>query len=747
LTSIQGPSPKLKHPTRLNRITQSVVDPSTLFHRTSPTSRSRPSFLNSNRIIPPLVYQTCISALQELDGVECSWADGEGDPFCVALAVQEGGDALVTGQDSDYVVLYATGYAGYVPLDSMIWSGTIPSFTPDSGSIYSTSTSSGLANSDEHSDSGFQKVVSKSRRRRNPKTDSLPQQATLSKGIIPPPNYDTLTFRVYSPSSIAQHLQVPPRLLPLLGSIVGNDFTSQTMSSKLFDPRLSPSQRITHTANVLRAILNPPKPSLKKRFAKANESVLGLINTLISELSLQMLGANEQSKYVSSIVDAILQYIVQEPQPLGPFSSIPHPRLLSPQHQETQSLYLQAYRSGKLSTKLMDVIITHSAWPVHFLEDPDSESCTRMIGGKAREWIYAVLSDRIVRFGVGEDEENGVSEEEEELIDEDEDELIDVVEYDSEEEDVLPKSREELPDDPLAGLRSVLAKLRLQDSPPTSVAAPLVDEVLASEPLDTIAEEPASDSSGQQIDSGPRYIQEAVRRGLRCVSLPVQITPLSSLYPAFSSEDEDEARLPIQLHPFETRIDVFLHALGCDTEGVRDMPHEWALVIISLRWAVKCCFEGKKDQRGRWTRTEARAFIRSCCADAGALQPPTEISTRSVQLTAQILASMEACELLSQALLLTDQFHCPSRKFTGSLFHAYLSEVERGTFNETECDDIEIFLWEAVEDGMDDYWGENRGKKGKKERKRARLLEVAASSKGSVNGARSNSRFGVLETE
>ena len=95
-----GPYPSLKHKTQIARAHQSIIQPSILFFRTSPTSRSTARFMRENAILPPMCYTTALTALQDLgDQVEIHVADEEGDPYMVELAARVGG--YVLGQDSD----------------------------------------------------------------------------------------------------------------------------------------------------------------------------------------------------------------------------------------------------------------------------------------------------------------------------------------------------------------------------------------------------------------------------------------------------------------------------------------------------------------------------------------------------------------------------------------------------------------------------------------------------------------------
>ncbi|KAI0799969.1 hypothetical protein C8Q74DRAFT_1313806 [Fomes fomentarius] len=292
-----GPYPALKFPTLVSRITENTIRAGLLFFRTSAQGRAAPRFLRETAMLPPLAYSVCVDTLVGLaaelsspssdarpavgEDVErdSSWkeggggkgplyvhfADEEGDPYAVALAGRLG--AYVAGRDSDFVVLNAEGYKGYVPLDEMLWTLTLPSLFPspsaratslgqwdEESSVYSAS----VAGDDD--EDGFQTVRKgkgrgKRKAGRQAGADQLPHQSQnvkAGKGILPPSALSdsdpapaegehgqgqlALTFAVYDPSTIAAHLGIPISLLPLLGAFLGNDFTGSPASDDSAPP-------------------------------------------------------------------------------------------------------------------------------------------------------------------------------------------------------------------------------------------------------------------------------------------------------------------------------------------------------------------------------------------------------------------------------------------------------------------------------------------------------------------------------
>lgn len=180
-----GACPPLKFSTLSSRLSQSHIQPSLLFFRTSPTSRGTSRFLNETRIIPPLSYPTCVKALEQIrqttDALEIHFADEEGDPYAVELAGRVGG--YVVGNDSDFVVLNCDGYRGYIPLEELTWH------------------SSATATSVEEDDDGDFQTVRKSKATKRPTNDP-----SVGRGIIPPETDDSSVPAMSTIQILWQHI-------------------------------------------------------------------------------------------------------------------------------------------------------------------------------------------------------------------------------------------------------------------------------------------------------------------------------------------------------------------------------------------------------------------------------------------------------------------------------------------------------------------------------------------------------------
>lgn len=695
-----GAHPELKFPTIISRLSESHVRPSLLFFRTSPAARATSRSLHETCIIPPLLYETCINALENLrstnDALELHFADEEGDPYAVELAGRVGG--YVVGNDSDFVILHTEGYLGYIPLAEMTWQASglddIPTL--------------------EDEDAEFQTVRKKSKRR---PTNS----STAGKGLLPPDTDEELilSFITYNPVTLADHFKLPVTLLPLLGAFVGNDYSKQTEShrrniqSLFFDKKLSSSQRIDHTAAVMRAVLSPATP--KRKSAHPVGSPMDLIDRTVTALLSRLtnaLGSGEIDSIIEKVVEATLRYALLKysgdiPGKDGLWRSgicALHPpescRILPmfsqkviTQHQDSgqedaslfaiREKYLQSYRSGLFSPKNMDVLSTGTFWPRLFLENPDLETVGRSIGRPIHIWVYAILNDAV---GLPDDIDDE---------DEDEDELIDVVESDGEGTDGA---------DYLAPLKGELRRLHTSE-----------DE--ATEPPAFIA------SSGRPNRSRPAVVTEYLRRGVRIAEELVEVVPLHDLLPGISlSSFASIDAPPLLLRSQDDRLTVFLRAVDCDIPSIRGLSSQHLVPVLAVRWIARTLSRraqetgSKEHAKEKWTMNEARCFLASfawsTARESDNQREPPPIVDRHVQLMAQYLMALETISQLSEVLLLTERAPSTAHLFSGKLCHEFLTQT-----HPLEDAVISSSLWAVATEGLSDDYQEERPKKAKKTKK------------------------------
>lgn len=737
-TYLAGPYPEIKFSTIISRVNRSTIQPSHLFFRTSAASRSAPRFLRESAMLPPGMYNACVQTLHKIarsippsQVLEVHFADEEGDPFAVELAARLGG--YVVGKDSDFVVLNADGYQGYIPLDLMVWT-TLSGEDEDMG---------------EAEDDGFQTVVkSKSKKK------AAFSRGGASRGIIPPDDAEGLQLSVitYSPTSLAQHLQLPLSLLPLLGALVGNDFTGErdpsyaTTSQQtnlqwlFFEKSLTLSQRIIRVAATLRTILNAalaPASGGKKQ-KHAVHSVMELIERAVNALivrNMDTLASGERERVVERVVEATLQYAIPRYEgalagadslwadatcALHDAESCPLLRCFDPGAEDAQredegearrqtrervaALYVAAYRAGQLDPHVLDVLHSGTFWYRLFLENPDLESVSRSIGRPLQMWVYALMDDAIglrARQEV-EDPEPELDLEPAEDVESDQDELIDVVEESEDEEG-----------DPLAPLRGALQQLGGSEEGT----------------LDGQASEDLAAKDRSKRKSAVKIVEEYVRRGTRLAAEEVLVPSLSALVSIASSTatDSDASEdTAVQLRPLQERMIFLLRALQSDYPLIRSLPSEQRTAALVLRWVVHQLHSRAQDHPGdksrekeRWTKQEARAFLAAFSfstpsTDEAEPSEPVPILDRNVQLVAQASVTLDSVIRLSQLLLLADELSSPLLRFSGRRFHAYLTGSQA-----IPADGVPDRLWHACVEGLDHAFGEPPGKKKKKDKREA----------------------------
>lgn len=728
-----GPFPPLKFGTVISRMRDNVVRRSELFFRTSAPARSHRRFLNENRILPPLVCLTSIEALKELakEGlpIELYFADEEGDPYSVELAGKLNG--YVTGTDSDFVILNAEGYKGYIPMDDFLWD---------------TSALGDLAPQPEPEPvDDFQPIKRKKGKK----------HFEVSHGIIPPVedvSKISLTCIVVSPADLSSHLELPIPLLPLLGALVGNDFSASPSArfgkqSLFFDRKVSLSQRITRVSNTLRdATSNPPQNKLKK--PEGSDGVIDLIRRVVHTLLLQgasSLTSGEETAIIDKIVESALQYALPSREdgalrPPGPSCLLGNTGDVHLYGKEKgkaiRKLYLDEYHAGTISSKVLDPLHTGTMWPRPFLEHPEKETVHRSIGRPIREWIYAILDD-----GVGlpvrpeketeaekeTETENGVAKDDED--DDDDDELIDVVEDSSSDEDSV--------EDPLAPLKGALRRLSGVETPQSDTPPPEARK--------------------------RKVITEYIRRGLRIDLEDLQV----GFLPELVEELEIPLKGPIQLAPEPVRLRLFLTIIDAEEAAgkLRGIPPEQIIPALAVRWVVSVLYdrttesEGSKDRFAeKWTKVEVKAlllaFVRPTAPVAEneseeSPQPAAlEILDRHVQLMAQVLASLEAILLLAQVLLLDFDRRIPLNlvtRFSGKRFHQLLNSGNA----EISASEVLNPIMDVVTAGLDAdtftdevYIKRKVRKEQQKEKNSPQALPVGAklNGKGGIGGG----MFGVL---
>ena len=709
----------------ISRLRDNVVRRAELFFRTSPAARSHPRFLNENRILPTLALTASVEALRELvkEGlpVKLYFADEEGDPYAVELAGRLNG--YVTGTDSDFAVLNVEGYKGYIPMDDFLWD---------------TSALGDLAPQPKPEPvDDFQPI----------KRKKTKKHFQVNHGIIPPvedASQISLTCTTISPAVLAAHLEIPISLLPLLGALVGNDFSASPSArfgkqSLFFERKVTLSQRITRVSKTIHdAISNPAQNKAKK--PDGADDVIDLIRRVVHTLLLQdasSLGSGEEAAIIERIVQSTLQYALStRDEALSPSCLLGNPGDVHLYGRDKgnaiRRLYLNGYHAGTVHSEILDPLHTGTMWPRPFLENLEKETVHRSIGRPIREWIYAIIDDG-VGLPVRPEKEEAKAEDQADR-DEDDEELIDVVEESSSDEDSVLE-------DPLAPLRGALKRLSGIETPRSETPPPEVRK--------------------------RKVITEYVRRGLRIDLEDLQVDFLPELLEKLEIPLEG----PIQLAPESTRLRLFLTIIGAEAVAGKlgGIPPEQIIPTLAVRWVVSVLYdravgsEGSKERFAeKWTRSEVKAlllaFIRPTTPPVekeGEVTSPAapEIQDRHVQLVAQMLASVEAIILLAQALLL--DFDCRVSlnlvaHFSGRRFHQLLND---GYAEISSSLDVLGPLLDVVSAGLDaEAFADEAYKKRKvrkeqqKEKSSPQALPAGAklNGKGGRGGFSGGGMFGVL---
>ncbi|KAF8740324.1 PIN domain-like protein, partial [Rhizoctonia solani] len=634
-----GPVPLAKTPTTLKRYTESVIQNSNIFFRTSASARSTPSFLASTRIIPPLLLETCLSALRELAASKehvslrphILMADGEADPYCVSLAGKlENG--LVLGLDSDFAVLSVEGYGGYIPLDEMTWS--------------STSDDIPIAQPEEDSD-GFTAVQTKQRPKRKP------------SGLIPPASTGelSLSVAVYHPQSLASFLSLPSALLPLFSALVGNDFSNSQNTRKFFEHRSSPIERIWKVARSVSAAIKKSNSGVKE----GGDAVLDVIQTAVSHLLIRpdTVASGEMETIVDQTVEAALECTIPAPSPLPASYCAVHAEGECPLSSLSPEL-LSAYRDGSIHPRLVNAITTGIVFPKLFLEDPEQKACGAVCK-TIWDWIWAVFTaGGHISFPATEDSGSTIGGTESRA--DDDSELISVVEeFTATDPSVSSES------DGLASeLKERLKGLVLGENASASTPSPETKSIV-----------------------------QYARRGLKLVPEPIHLPTFSDLPTSGGAQDWiEKERISVFLRGTRSHTPMIIEAFE---KG--DIKLEKLLWICVIRCVVQSSpsLGGNSAAPavvGKWRKSEARSFIGSLSFEPEPDSPFPPLDTRTIQRTAQLLYTFDASARLAEVLyLFGGEVGKAVRMFSGRAAHSQPQERVDEKAWELVCDEIEEDVW------------------------------------------------------
>ncbi|KAK0548797.1 hypothetical protein OC861_005132 [Tilletia horrida] len=273
-----GKGPDSKLDTISSRITAKAAHLA-LYMRSPADSRTSIRWQVSCNFLPPLQIDALLDTLHRA-GVQTVMALEEADAIVASLAGSLGGYSV--SRDSDMFVLNppGTSYKGYVPIESIayVWQDPPSQNTLNEQSAEPARAEQAVPEPEE--DDGFTAVVT-SRKGRKGRTvpqpptrpfsavqvaqKSIPASSPTDVQLHPPPTspqssggprLHSITFSAYKPAKLAEYLELPVTLLPILGSLLGNDHSHAAHFQILFEQSrssgLNAVQRVNLCAQVLK---------------------------------------------------------------------------------------------------------------------------------------------------------------------------------------------------------------------------------------------------------------------------------------------------------------------------------------------------------------------------------------------------------------------------------------------------------------------------------------------------------------
>lgn len=253
---------------------------------------------------------------------------------------------------------------------------------------------------------------------------------------------------------------------------------------------------------------------------------------------------------------------------------------------------------------------------------------------------------------------------------------------------------------------------------------------------------------------------EYVRRGTRVAPEGVTVPDISRLLVSSAFRGNSQDWIPLPLRSAPERMSVFLHVLHSNTVALEELPSKQLMCALVLRWVVRVMhlraieFSSKEREKEKWTKSEAGAFLafytsEGHCLDFRTMPAPagsepnagpeaTPISSRSIQLMAQVLMAIESIHHLSQVLSVSERVPVCVHTLSGQTFHMFLAQ--KGS----NCrDTLPVGLWDACTEGLGDAFAEERPVKAKKSKVNGKSIESTSVRKAARVGA-GGSQFGLF---
>ncbi|KAI9307215.1 hypothetical protein BJ944DRAFT_286400 [Cunninghamella echinulata] len=342
-----GALPEAKENTRLKRYKGYIEKLSAVLNNLSQIDTSNkqnpsaainngPQYNRDLYIIPPLTIEVCIQTLRELD-VTVMISSEEADGLVVQLAQEKNG--YIISLDSD-MYIYPHSGKGYIPLDSL----KIPTINSN--------------------------------------------------------HTNTITAKIYQPEKLANFLQLDKSILPLFGSLLGNDYVNiQDIKHPIMNwcstnsgfqvKKQGAAQWPKYVAEFLRCI--------NQQSIRSHPS-LSIIDTVVSHLRPIILnnGIANKKEFAENLGNLLVESVYRyDPQSLLLKHSAYSSTITSTP--STTSFYNNCELANmQRSRQILDVITTHTFWTGIYIEDIHLDSSWN-ISESLRQAMYGLLNVEIVK--------------------------------------------------------------------------------------------------------------------------------------------------------------------------------------------------------------------------------------------------------------------------------------------------------------------------------------------------------------
>lgn len=341
-----------KHKTIVARHEESIRN-AAKFHQLLSDSSQPVQKVRGKRIMPIFCFDCMVAALTSLKVSMVFVPEGEGDAAVVALARKR--NAYILGNDSDFLILAAgaANMRGYISTEGVQWN-----------------------------------KAGNGRR--------------IRQALVPPPGWEaaSLSVLVYSTPLLCSKLGIPSSSLPLLASLVGNDYIAfeffwDTVKLKKGENADTDRSywRIVHTAEVIRSI---PFPQMTNETAAVD---------YVRDILAAMRPHPPPPELVAKVIAAMLQYAMPNMErccKADPFCADKDCASRKVKLEPTLETvaYASAQRAGRLKPLTNAYMAPDRLYPWSLPEDPSLPSArSASVSRRVRQMAYSLIFSTLHPLG------------------------------------------------------------------------------------------------------------------------------------------------------------------------------------------------------------------------------------------------------------------------------------------------------------------------------------------------------------